>query len=187
MVCSIYHYKVELGFKISPTPDWHWKIEQLKLWVFLKESSVLIIAVKTQNKVPVLILIYVINSNSPVYIFVRKESVKQFAAVLYLSRCPLDISIFCTNKPRPLNLHQKFWFWIIQFSFVVQNGLSHGYKPHNNSRCSWCDAFGLMLMIGEWGGYIDLCCSRKYVNWKYDHTKNSLGPKVLVSSHKKRC
>ena len=129
MVCSIYHYKVELGFKISPTPDWHWKIEQLKLWVFLKESSVLIIAVKTQNKVSVLILIYVINSNSPVYIFVRKESVKQFAAVLYLSRCPLDISIFCTNKPRRWICIRNSDFESSNFHFlskmVYLTGVSH--------------------------------------------------------------
>ena len=44
--------------------------------------------------------------------------------------------------------------------------------------CSW-------LVSG--GGYIALCCSKKYVNWNYDHRKKSLGPKVLVSSHKKRC
>ena len=27
-----------------------------------------------------------------------KESVKQFAAVLYLSKCPAEIPIFCKNK-----------------------------------------------------------------------------------------
>lgn len=153
MVCSIYHYKVKLGFKASPTQDWHWKIEQLKFWVFLKESSVIIniITVKTQKKSQFLILNYARSCILPVYIFVRKESVKQFAAVLYLSRCPLDISIFCTNKPCRWICIRNSDFESSNFHFLSKMVYLTGKQPYNNSQCSWCDVFGIMLMIGEWG------------------------------------